>query len=280
MAKFTVWIVRVAGNDHWQGLLEVAKGVVYSLETLGHEVAFATNNPGMAPGSRLIVFNAHLLPPDWKLPDDAILFNAEQVRLDVQWKNWHYTQLLRKHRVWDYSETNIECLRELGVEHVVHCRVGYWPGLARFAPTEETVDVLFIGPVNDRRLKVIQELDRRKLLVKILFGVYGDERDRWIARPKVIVNIHFYPEPIFEIFRVSHLLANRKCVVTEDGGRDKELETLAMATTAYVFYENIADECARLVKDADRRREIATRGHDIFSKLDSVEFVRDALGKS
>jgi len=280
MARFTVWIVRTEGDNHWQGLSEVARGIVYSLETLGHEVAFTTLNPGTNIGDYLIVFNAHRLPADFGLAKDAIIFNAEQVPVDDRW--WRangYLNLLKTHLVWDYSETNIERLRALGVTRIVHCRIGYWPGLSVASSAVEDIDVLFIGSLNERRQKVLDQIAAKKIgLVQSVFNVYGEKRDRWIARAKVVLNVHFYPDPIWEVFRCSHLLANKKCVVSENGGCDKELETLAMATTAYVPYESLAEECATLVGDAEHRRAIANHGHDVFSALNQVGFVEYALG--
>lgn len=46
--------------------------------------------------------------------------------------------------------------------------------------------------------------------------VMGDERDQYIARAKVVLNMHRFQETkVFEIARVSYLLANRKAVVSE-----------------------------------------------------------------
>ena len=56
--------------------------------------------------------------------------------------------------------------------------------------------------------------------VKALFGVYGRERDKLIARSKIVLNMHHYSSQIFEIVRVFYLLTNRKAVVAECNARD------------------------------------------------------------
>ena len=48
-------------------------------------------------------------------------------------------------------------------------------------------------------------------------GVRGAERDALIARARLVLNLHFYPTAIFELVRVSYLLANGKAVVAECG---------------------------------------------------------------
>ena len=45
------------------------------------------------------------------------------------------------------------------------------------------------------------------------YGVYGAERDRLIARSRLVLNVHYFPTHIFEMIRVSYLLANRTAVV-------------------------------------------------------------------
>jgi len=282
--RFTLWIVRIEGDNHWQGLFDAARGIQYSLVELGHEAELVTNNPGTTD-RQLIVFNAHRLPAGWKFPDDTIIFNAEQIPVDSWldhqlWRDLRYARLLRRHIVWDYSETNIERLRVLDVNRAVHCRIGYWPGLETVKPAEEKLDVFHIGSLNARRHTVLDEITRRGLLVRGVFGSYGEERDRWIAQAKVVLNVHYYPEPIFEIFRVSQLLANKKCVVSEDGGRDPELETLAKATTVYVPFGKIPETCEMLVKDERRRREVAENGYRIFSEMKQVEYVKMVLDVS
>lgn len=293
MARYTVWIVQPKMDPHARGVVEVAAGLAYSLRALGHDVAFdpgrgaQIENPSPAADGtfgRLIVLNANRLP-DMPLPADAIIYQHEQVQTEgdygAAWLQSAYVKLLRRHLVWDYSKTNIDRLRSLGCERLVECGVGYWPGLATVQPVErEDIDVLFVGSMNDRRVKVLQECQRRGLRAQNLFGVYGEERDRFIARAKIVLNVHFYPQPVWEIFRVSHSLANRKCVVTENGGADAELERFAAETCAYVEYDQLATACQVLARDEARRRSIAERGHERFKQIDQVVGVGRALEAS
>lgn len=284
MAAFTVWIVAPLGDVHWQALREVAAGVVDSLRTLGHNVIF---NPGDGPYAdgeirgRLIVFNGHRLG-DTKIPADAIIFNAEQIRhTDENFLAHPYAQLLRWHAVWDYSRVNIDRMRTFGALKTVLCPVGYWPGLTDVVPTQpegaEDVDVLFVGSINDRRRAALDKLVKRRMKVQVLHGVYGAERNAWIARSKVILNCHYYDKPIFEIFRVSHAWANKKCVVTEDGGCDEVLEALAAKAAARVSYDRLAEVCGQLVSSVTLRKDVAECGHFAFSQLPQVEYVARAL---
>jgi len=284
--KFSVWIVGAKPEDcHWRGLEDVARGIAASLEHFTErEVLMITPDKlGDATGSRCVIFNAHRLAPG-VLPDDAIIYNAEQVRSDWEKSDVGrvYLERLRQHVVWDYSATNIERLRGLGAKRVVHCRVGYGPGTRVIIPRpcEEDVDVLFVGSTNERRAIVLFDLAAKKLKVETLFGVYGAERDAWISRAKVVLNIHFYAQPIFEVFRCSHLFVNSKCVVTEGGGVDPELENLARNACAYVAYDKLVDECKRLVDDEKARIEQADRGRRVFCDISQIDEVARALEES
>ena len=110
--------------------------------------------------------------------------------------------------------------------------------------------------------------------------MYGRELDQYIARSKVVLNLHFYEKASFEIFRVSHLLANHKCVVTEaDDYGDVELEELASKTCARTHRSFIVELCQALVSNATFRAEMTARSHN-FKKIDFVENVRLALEAS
>lgn len=268
------------GDDHWQGLLEVGRGIAHASEVLG--LGGHWNAGNVSPSGRLVYFNAHRLPPGSTLKEDTILYNAEQVPTAAVGERWQvYLDLLRRHVVWDYCDTNIARLRALGVERVVKCPVGYWPGLETVPPcANEDVDVLFVGSMNDRREAVLQACRRRGLKVSALFDCYGTTRDEWMARAKIILNVHYYAEPIFEIFRVSHALANRKCVVSEGGGVDGELEAFAKRSVYLADPDGLADACRHLVDHGIERKACAESGYAMVKQLDQVAFVRAALEQS
>lgn len=278
--RFSVGIVGHGRNPHAACFEDVAQALADALRALGHDVV----PPHDAVPGRLVMFGANnLVDPHGKLPSDAIVYNSEQVAAAGEGAS-HLMQnrdQFRRHVVWDYSRANIARLLALGMERVVHCPVGYVPSMTKIAPAAtEDVDVLFYGSVNPRRARVLDALDAAGLKVVRLFGVYGAERDAWIARAKVVLNLHFYDRPVFEIFRVSHLLANKKCVVSEDGGQDEELERMAGAMTFLTPRDEIVEVCRSCVADADERAFAAALGFSVFKKVNFVESVRRAVEES
>jgi hypothetical protein len=147
----------------------------------------------------------------------TIVYNLEQIDESSSWCSPTYLRMLQSCQVWDYSAPNIASLTRLGVTvKVRHVPVGYVPELTRIAagPAED-IDVLFYGSMNERRNNVISQLRQAGLNAHTVFGMYGPARDALIARSKVVLNMHYYEANIFELVRVSYLLANRKAVVAE-----------------------------------------------------------------
>ncbi|HEY4446277.1 MAG TPA: methyltransferase domain-containing protein [Steroidobacteraceae bacterium] len=268
--------VRPPGYAHADALTELAQATCHGLRRLG---APASLNAPPRAGDRQIVFGSHLLDAQAAavLPPDAIIYNTEQMTDESPWLGSTYLNLLRTHRVWDYSEQNVLRLRELGVGDAHYVPVGFVPQLVRIAPALEDIDVLFYGSLNPRRQHVLDELAQRGLKVVHLFGKYGAERDHAIARAKVVLSIHFYESKIFEVVRVSYLLSNFKAVVAECGP-DTEVEPDLRGAVRGVPYAELADACVALVGDGMERRALGERGYNVFAARRAENILANALG--
>jgi SAM-dependent methyltransferase len=160
---------------------------------------------------------------------------------------------------------------------IVHVPLGFVPELSRIAPQEnEDIDVLFYGVINERRAKILRELQEWGLNVVAVTGKYGAERDALIARAKLVLNVHFYESKILEVSRLSYLLSNRKAVVSEFGA-DTESDIDVSSAVAAVPYEKLVDTCFQLAFDVEARRKLAAKGHEIFSRHNEAEILSTAL---
>ena len=157
-----------------------------------------------------------------------------------------------------------------------HCGIGYAPELTRIASAPEDIDVLFVGSVNERRLIVLKQLAERGINVDARFNLYCSERDAFVARAKIILNVHFYDARLFEIVRVSYLLANHKCVVSETGS-DTAFENQFGSGIAFAPYTALAETCMRLLQDPAARGAVAEAGFDRFKAKPQTEYLRLAL---
>lgn len=155
-----------------------------------------------------VVFNAHSFPHG--IPEGAIVYNFENVGVQVT------TGAYREHKVWDFSAKNCEVWKDAGRD-VTHVPVGYHPSMERFTPAKvKDIDVVFSGCINERRAKVLREMEELGLNVMVTpFGVYGPERDAIIARAKLALSMQYYEGGVFPALRVAHLVANNVPVLSE-----------------------------------------------------------------
>jgi hypothetical protein len=209
-----------------------------------------------------------------------ILFNLEQVSETSSWMTGDYRDRLRRHEVWDYSPGNIRALHDMGISDVTLCPIGYAPDLSRIRPAQkQDIDVLFIGSLNQRRRQILKSLQAAGIDVRWGFDIYGRDRDNFFARAKLVLNMHMYDAKVFEIVRVSYLLANRVCVVSETGA-DPELESRFRDGVAFAEVDDLPATCQRLLGDSDARRILQDEGFRIISSLPQRDFLRTALEES
>jgi hypothetical protein len=272
MSNFRVLLISPPGYVHSEALREVAETLMYGLRSLSHQAEIASS---FAPGAIHIVLCPHLLSSRSQLPQGTILYNFEQLGAPHLESLMH---LARHYPVWDYSARNMKQwpIRIAPIE----VPLGYVKELNRIdSAPEQDIDVLFYGSINRRRRTLVERLHRAGLKVMTLFGTYGAERDRMIARSKLVLNMHYYPTQIFEVVRVSYLLTNSKAVVAECDD-STEIDKEMRSAVACVPYELLRDKCVELVRNQPLRRGLEIRGHIIFSKRSEKEILRTALEKT
>ena len=186
-----------------------------------------------------------------------------------------YFDLLRgAAQVWDYSRTNIQALRGPGFPEVRYIPIGHSAGLERIPHAPEDIDVLFYGGLTDRRRRVVEQLGAAGARVETLFNCYGAERDAFIARAKVVLNVHLFATRHLEQVRLSYLLNNRRFIVSEEGDCDPYPGGLA-----YAPYEELADRCLAYLQPGSEidRCSIAETGYQALKRVPMREAMADAL---
>lgn len=264
--RFAVATVSPFGYPHSQAFAEIAETLHHALQALGHDSVLSTRLDNRR--RRHIVLGANLLPR-WPqaLPEDSILYNLEQISADSPWLSPAYLDLLRRHRVWDYSEANLRALAGHGITAEL-LPIGWMPQLERIvAEPLRDIDVLFYGSLGDRRRDALMAVDRAGLRLTRLFNVYGPERDRWIARSRLVINLHHYPACLFEAVRVSYLLGNGACVVSERGS-DVALEYPYADAVAFCEYDALLPTCQRLLADPAEQQRLREAGPALMRSRD------------
>ena len=260
---------------------DVALPFFYALSRLGHQVEI-TNNALDATALN-IVFGANIDPliPWLKDGPRCVIVNLEQFRLEGgRWAgDEDYLALLAANEVWDYSESNVEFLKDRLGRSAAYFRFGYVPEMSRIRPNHDGgLDVLFYGALNDRRAHILAGLDRAGARVRWVDDAYGLQRDRVLYDSKVVVNIHSGRGANLEIVRLGYLMANRKAVASEfnhDTERYSGLETAC----AFFPYEELVEGTLELLKSEERRRQQAEAGFAAFSAFSLTDSLRELLGR-
>ena len=277
--RHCIWIVTPDGYRHQQAFEECATALSEAFAELGGS-APVVRDPRAWTGRTPIVLGPHLLHADAAaaLPSDSVLVNFEQVAAGEGWINEDYLALLRRFRVLDYSIRNREALAARGIPHAGLLGIGCTPGLIRIPHDQpKDIDVLFYGSLNPRRKRALEALKAHGIGVVNLFGAYGAERDAAIARAKLVLNLHFYESAIFEVVRVSYLLANGICVLSEGEAGDPDLEPFA-GGLAVCRYDEIVDRCAALLADEAARRSVAERGQALMRARRQADLLKTLIG--
>ena len=252
--RFQIVLIKPHGFDFVESFREPMEVLQECIVQLGHSAQIQTNR--IDADGIPILFGAHHINPSSieRLPSNSVVFNLEQLAPGYPWFSRQYLQTLSRFRVWDYSAKNIDYLCRSGISTAaLHVPFGYSTCLTRITPAaSEDVDVLFFGIQVERRLRILRECQKRGLNVVALNNVWGVQRDAWIARSKVVLNIHQTDNGQFETVRVLFLLANGKAVVSEANEGDCPDEMLR-GLFIEAPYDGLVDACVLLLQSVDQR---------------------------
>ncbi|MBI3129757.1 MAG: glycosyltransferase [Acidobacteria bacterium] len=271
-------LIRPEGYAHSEAFREVAQSLESALKSLGVPTDLAENE--LKAGALNVLLGWHLMDEQGlaKLPKGTVLYNLEQ--MDERNRELR-ERLVRRSatlEIWDYSARNLEILAKAGMQGEPRLLpIGYDPVLTRIPEAQEQdIDVLFYGSTNPRRIQILEALQAAGLKVHRAFNVYGAERDALIARSKVVLNLHFFDSSIFELVRVSYLLANRKAVVAECHAAT-EVEPSLREGLILATYDGLVEACRSAVGDPERRHRVGERGFQLMADRALTGLLRPVL---
>jgi len=257
--------------------MEVIQTIDWGLKELGHDVTYGLNQSSTS--SINIIFGAQVLPIEIlsQFPQDTIVYNLEQlkgIKKEQLKEGLHFSA--KNFKIWEYSLLNSSVWSALNVNTQSYIPIGYTPILTRIPKfKEQDIDVLIYGMPGQDRLNVFWKLAEAGLKILFVCGMYGQERDDLIARSKIVLNVNLYNQSkIFEIVRVSYLLANKKAVVAivdDVSSIESDISSLVKLSTM----DSVVDDCIQLLADDRQREKMESDGFEIFRKRD----IRDILSK-
>lgn len=280
--KFNICLIKPNNYVHADAYWELAELLAYSLRDLGYETSININE--IETKSQNIIFGCHLLPDseygvitNKNIYYPTIIFNTEQLYLENNtWTNRIFN-LQKDFRIWDYNIRNIERLNKEGFLKTSLFEIGYHKKLERIEKQKQkNIDVLMYGSMNERRKKIIDGLKEKKLNVKVLFGVYGAQRDEYISRSKIVLNIHFYNSQLFEIVRVHYLLNNKIPVVCEMNS-STQIDPWWRETIFGVDYSNLVDQCLMTIENTTMIENSTLSSYNRLRERQQTQIISDLL---
>jgi hypothetical protein len=187
----------------------------------------------------------------------------------------------KRFQIWDYSDANMAIWNSIETKFPVYfAKVAYAPILEKVpSNVPQDIDFLFYGSLTPERLSVISKITKMRsdlthFSVVSLISIYGKQRDEFIARSKVVLNISHQVN--FEIVRVSYLLANKKPVLCYSDTEALQVEPdLKNNCLKFVNENNIYEECERLILNEEYRNFYAENCYQIFKKRDVKNIIKE-----
>jgi hypothetical protein len=168
--------------------------------------------------------------------------------------------------------------KSLGNESPKLVPVGYAPVLSRIPKAQDQdIEILFYGSTGEKRLTAFHQLSKEGYRTVFFSGLYGTARDALIARSKIVLNVNLIDRSrIFEVVRVSYLLANRKAVVAildQDTAIEADFASCIRSTDA----AGLVAACEQLLSNDMERRQLEDLGYEVFARRNIVKILDQAL---
>ncbi len=259
---------------------EVMESLRWGFGELGHDCTVCENTIDHAALN--IVFGWLVLAQTGQigsLPYGSILYNLEQLCTHSveEWES--IADMMKNFAIWDYSEANVAWWRKMGVNNARHVRISYSPTLSKLPSVNRDIDFLFYGSPGAKRLEALGTIAKYRSLV-LLGNVWGEQRDSFIARSKIILNPQENnpKKPIFEIVRVSYLLANRKAVLCQlPENFDLHIEGDMKNSLILDSAENLSLIADSLLESPAELDAYAEYCYHVFRMRDVRDVIRDNL---
>lgn len=153
----------------------------------------------------------------------VVIYQLEQLFRSSYWVNpMAIERLNAADEVWEYDYENIWFM----VDHMkIASKIKFRPMLysetiktvTHKPAKEKDIDILYYGGMNEYRQTALTFIQKNIQPYKIEFiqNVWGADLDEYIARAKIVLNLHFFPDNRQEQVRMFQLVSNGCCVVSE-----------------------------------------------------------------
>jgi hypothetical protein len=213
------------------------------------------------------------------LPKKYISYNCEQLTTDKRWDHKIIDKFKKAIEVWDYSLENIKLLRLYKI-NALHLPIGYSKCMEIDKTDEEkSIDLLFIGCINELRLQKLNDLRLIYYKNPEKFLITNDCWDYSIYnKTKIGLNLHFYNgKTILEVHRIIPMIANKIIIVSEksdDLWYDSKYENIID------FTNNFVKTVILTLKNNNLKELAEGRYQYLINHCKFVDYVKILLDKS
>jgi O-methyltransferase len=182
--------------------------------------------------------------------------------------------------IWDYNQANINYLNSLGINNALYLPLGFHEKMHILDfDKEKELDILFYGSLTRRRIDILNTLSKKGFKTKALSDVFGRERNSYIEKAKIIINIHHYKDALLEEHRLSFLLNNHCFVISESV--EQPFAEYYKTGVSFCAYDELVETCEFYLKPEKEfsRKQIAEKGYNEFSKNKMTENLKRVMGE-
>ena len=285
--KFAISIIKTKKHVHYKAFEDVQNLLYFALKKLGFDTITTDNY--YLKDRRYIILSAHWLGHynEFKVEklifkNDTIIFNLEQAGYNFFFDN-NYINLLKNYEVWDFDYENakrINAKYNLNIYKILE--IGFVNELQTIMHNnpydKKDIDVLFVGGLNERRRKILNQLKILGLKVVSLFGSYGTQRDLIIARSKLLLNMHSadFSTATLEKVRIGYYLNNKCAVLSEETSNPSE-NMLWSQGIAICKYEELAFKALELLNNPGQIAKLQVEGLNFFKKRKMEDYLKKVL---
>ena len=214
---------------------------------------------------------------------DTIVYNLEQYAEHEGFKNTIGEYVVNKFQVWDYSQRNLKKWQEVAQNRPpLYVPISYAPILEKIPHKTEDIDLFFYGKLSAERLDFVNQLTAQNHLQRsYVWGknIWGTIRDEMIGRSKLVLNLtgHESKNTIFEIVRVSYLLANGRAVICQKRENLEIEQDILESGLLFLDESNFNQQVQELLTNDEQRLAYAQKCKAAFCQRDIRQTLIKAL---
>ena len=159
------------------------------------------------------------------LPKKFIVYQLEQYSSNF-FNEKKIEQLRKSNMIWEYCLYNHNKYLDISKDKILFQPIPFIMNNNTEKEIDTEFDIFFYGTPNNRRYMIINYL-KNKYKIKIGFNCIGEEKEYYIKKSKIILNLHYYENASLETCRLNEILQYKKIVVSEEpASYDEEAKNL------------------------------------------------------